>query len=59
MYALCERDRQIGSHPHREEAWETALIESLVTNVPVVLRGVSERWLVTGALFRDSRSAIC
>ncbi|MBV8926902.1 MAG: hypothetical protein JOZ74_16155 [Bradyrhizobium sp.] len=36
MYALFEGDRQIGS-PFRteKEVWEAALIEGLVTDVPV------------------------
>jgi hypothetical protein len=36
MYALFEGDRQIGNPlPTEKEVWETALIEGLVTDVPV------------------------
>ncbi len=36
MYALFERDRQIGAaFPTEKEVWEAALIEGLVTDVPV------------------------
>jgi hypothetical protein len=36
MYALFEGDRQIGNpFPTEKEVWEAALIESLVTDVPV------------------------
>jgi len=36
MYALFEGDRQIGSPlPTEKEVWEAALIEGLVTDVPV------------------------
>jgi hypothetical protein len=36
MYALFEGDRQIGSpFPTEKEVWEAALIEGLVTDVPV------------------------
>ena len=36
MYALFERDKQIGNaFPTEKEAWEAALIEGLVTDVPV------------------------
>jgi len=36
MYALFEGDRQIGNpFPTEREVWEAALIEGLVTDVPV------------------------
>lgn len=36
MYALFEGDKQIGSaFPTEKEVWEAALIEGLVTDVPV------------------------
>ena len=36
MYALFEGDRQIGNpFPTVKEVWEAALIEGLVTDVPV------------------------
>jgi hypothetical protein len=36
MYALFEGDRQIGNpFPTEKEVWEAALIEGLVTDVPV------------------------
>lgn len=36
MYALFERDRQIGNpFATEKEVWEAALIEGLVTDVPV------------------------
>jgi len=36
MYALFEGDRQIGDpFPSEKEVWEAALIEGLVTDVPV------------------------
>lgn len=36
MYALFEGDRQIGSpFPSEKEVWKAALIEGLVTDVPV------------------------
>ena len=36
MYALFERDKQIGNaFPTEKEVWEAALIEGLVTDVPV------------------------
>ncbi|OAF10022.1 hypothetical protein AYJ54_12635 [Bradyrhizobium centrolobii] len=36
MYALFEGDRQIGDpFPTEKEVWEAALIEGLVTDVPV------------------------
>ena len=36
MYALFEGDRQIGAaFPTEKEVWEAALIEGLVTDVPV------------------------
>jgi len=36
MYALFEGDRQIGNpFPSEKEAWEAALMEGLVTDVPV------------------------
>ena len=36
MYALFEGDKQIGSaFPTEKEAWEAALIEGLVKDVPV------------------------
>lgn len=36
MYALFEGDRQIGSaFPTEKEVWKAALIEGLVTDVPV------------------------
>jgi hypothetical protein len=36
MFALFERDKQIGSpFPTEKEAWEAALIEGLVMDVPV------------------------
>lgn len=37
MYALFEGDKQIGDpFPTEKEVWEAALIEGLVTDVPVV-----------------------
>lgn len=36
MYALFEQDKQIGSpFPTEKEVWEAALIEGLVTDIPV------------------------
>ncbi len=36
MYALFEGDRQIGNpFPTEKEVWEAALIEGLVTGIPV------------------------
>jgi hypothetical protein len=36
MYALFDGDKQIGSpFPTEKEVWEAALIEGLVTDVPV------------------------
>jgi len=36
MYALFEGEKQIGSpFPTEKEVWEAALIEGLVTDVPV------------------------
>jgi hypothetical protein len=36
MYALFEGDRQIGNpFPTEKEVWEAALLEGLVTDVPV------------------------
>jgi len=36
MYALFEGDKQIGNpFPTEKEVWEAALIEGLVTDVPV------------------------
>ena len=36
MYALFEGDKQIGgAFPTEKEVWEAALIEGLVTDVPV------------------------
>jgi hypothetical protein len=36
MYALFEGDRQIGNpFPTEKEVWEAALIEGLLTDVPV------------------------
>jgi hypothetical protein len=36
MYALFEGDRQIGNpFPTEKEVWKAALIEGLVTDVPV------------------------
>lgn len=36
MYALFEGDKQIGDpFPSEKEVWEAALIEGLVTDVPV------------------------